>query len=251
MGQAAVQETGSAAARIPAVRDTAGGTSVTAEIPAVPVGPSYGVLLPDGSVWYPGSKKKLPAPPLLRVIVWVIAFAVLIVAIGDVILRFQPAWTRTFRHVVAASSGYGTGNDHHNANGQQGTQTGSSSTGTTAPQNQSVFALSPQPSNLPPHETEYNVTLPHYTVTASSTARAWINGIWSQNGTEVNQQQYTLAAPGGTTTQSFVVPAGQQFQLEVAHAGVTVNVYYDLRQVATVGNPAVGLQYLLFVPARG
>ena len=42
--------------------DTRGTTAVTAEIPAVPVAPAYGVLLPDGSIWYPGSKRKLPAP---------------------------------------------------------------------------------------------------------------------------------------------------------------------------------------------
>ena len=56
--------------------DTRGATAITAEIPAVPVAPAYGVLLPDGSIWYPGSKRKLPAPTFLRVIVWTLAFLV-------------------------------------------------------------------------------------------------------------------------------------------------------------------------------
>ena len=59
--------------------ETRGQTAITAEIPAVPVSPAYGVLLPDRSIWYPGSKRKLPAPTFLRVMVWALAF---LVAIG-------------------------------------------------------------------------------------------------------------------------------------------------------------------------
>ena len=80
--------------------DTRGGTAVTAEIPAVPVAPSYGVLLPDGSVWYPGSKRKLPAPTLLRVTVWVLAFLVAIAGAGLIVEHYHPSWLDPLRHVV-------------------------------------------------------------------------------------------------------------------------------------------------------
>ena len=80
--------------------DTRGGTAVTAEIPAVPVAPAYGVLLPDGSIWYPGSKRKLPAPTFLRVIVWTLAFLVAILGAGLIVEHYHPSWLDPVRHVV-------------------------------------------------------------------------------------------------------------------------------------------------------
>jgi len=82
--------------------DTRTGTAITAEIPAVPVAPSYGVLLPDGSVWYPGSRRKLPAPTVLRVLVWLLALLVAMSGAGLVIEHVHPSWMDPFRHVVGA-----------------------------------------------------------------------------------------------------------------------------------------------------
>lgn len=82
--------------------DTRSGTAITAEIPAVPVAPSYGVLLPNGSVWYPGSRRKLPAPTFLRVVVWILALLVAIGGAGLVIEHVHPSWMDPFRHVVGA-----------------------------------------------------------------------------------------------------------------------------------------------------
>ena len=80
--------------------DTRGGTAITAEIPAVPVAPAYGVLLPDGSIWYPGSKRKLPAPTPLRVTVWTLAFLVAIGGAGLIVEHYHPSWMDPLRHVV-------------------------------------------------------------------------------------------------------------------------------------------------------
>jgi hypothetical protein len=80
--------------------ETRGQTAITAEIPAVPVAPAYGVLLPDGSIWYPGSKRKLPAPAFLRVIVWTLAFLVAIGSAGLIIEHYHPSWMDPIRHVV-------------------------------------------------------------------------------------------------------------------------------------------------------
>jgi hypothetical protein len=80
--------------------ETRGQTAITAEIPAVPVSPAYGVLLPDGSIWYPGSKRKLPAPTFLRVIVWALAFLVAIGGAGLIVEHYHPSWLDPIRHVV-------------------------------------------------------------------------------------------------------------------------------------------------------
>lgn len=81
--------------------ESGGPAYITAEIPAVsPVGPSYGVLLPDGSVWYPGSRKRLPAPLLLRIVVWVLAFATLLAGVGDFVVRYHPSWLSAIRRTA-------------------------------------------------------------------------------------------------------------------------------------------------------
>lgn len=83
--------------------DTIGSTHVTAEIPAVPVHRSYGVLLPDGSVWYPDSKKKLPAPWPIRFVVWVLALLLLLMLLGLAVVEYHPSWLSILRHNVGAA----------------------------------------------------------------------------------------------------------------------------------------------------
>lgn len=99
---------------------------VTAEIPAVPSNasnPSYAVLMPDGSIWYPGSRRRLPAPLALRVTVWALALLVLIGCAGLVVEHFQPSWLDPLRHTVAPPglAPAGTGNP---ATGTRGASSG-------------------------------------------------------------------------------------------------------------------------------
>lgn len=103
------------------VPETRVGTAVTAEIPAVPVAPSYGVLLPDGSIWYPGSKRKLPAPLALRLVVWALAFLVALGAAFLLVEHYHPSWLDPLRHTSPTGSPGGLG------------PTGPTATGTTAP----------------------------------------------------------------------------------------------------------------------
>jgi hypothetical protein len=243
--QAVQAEPGLDVARAPGVRDTVSGTRITAEIPAVPAGPSYGVLLPDGTVWYPGSKKKLPAPPLLRVLVWIVAFAALLIGIVDLIIRYEPGWTNTFRHVVATSGIANPPGGSTAAGGQK-----PPTSGTTAGQQSDaiVQVMSPQPSGLPAHTTAYSVKLPSYSVKVSSTAVAFVQGTWLSNGNVVNVQDYTLAASGPTSSYSFNVPKGEEFKIQVAHVGVTVQIYYGLHLEGTAGSATEGAYYLVFVP---
>ncbi len=83
--------------------DTAASTLITAEIPAVPVHRSYGVLLPDGSVWYPGSKRRLPAAWPLRFVVWMLALVVFLMVCGIVVLKAHPSWLAPLRHTVSSA----------------------------------------------------------------------------------------------------------------------------------------------------
>ena len=109
--------------------DTRGTTAVTAEIPAVPVAPAYGVLLPDGSIWYPGSKRKLPAPTYLRVTVWSLAFLVLLAVAGLIVEHYHPVWMDPIRHVVATPgqpAGSGPGSHHVTTTTTPSTNQGSS-----------------------------------------------------------------------------------------------------------------------------
>jgi hypothetical protein len=77
---------------------------VTAEIPAVPERPGYGVLLSDGTVWYPGSKRRLPAPVPLRVLNWLLFFLLVLAGAGLAAERLHPQWFSVLRNSVGASS---------------------------------------------------------------------------------------------------------------------------------------------------
>jgi hypothetical protein len=106
--------------------DTVGSTHVTAEIPAVPVHRSYGVLLPDGSVWYPDSKRRLPAPWPIRFVVWVLAMTLLLMLVGLAVVEWHPSWLSSLRHSVGPPSSINIGGG---GGGQTGTTLGG--TGTT------------------------------------------------------------------------------------------------------------------------
>ena len=117
--------------------ETRGGTLVTAEIPAVPVAKSYGVLLPDGSVWYPGSKRKLPAPLALRLVVWTLAFLVALGVAGLLIEHFQPTWANPLRRTASTAAPNSPGGTTGGGGGTSGTipatmeQVAQTATGTT------------------------------------------------------------------------------------------------------------------------
>lgn len=225
--------------RVPAVRETRAGTVITAEIPAVPAGPSYGVLLPDGSVWYPGSRKRLPAPLLLRVMVWIIAFAVLLAAAGVFVIRYHPTWVRSFRHVVSTQS-----TSASTKGGTGGTQPPSHPAAASK-----VTKVVPPPAGTPAGTTVYSVALGSYTVQATATQRAYVSGTFIANGQTVNFEQATIGPGEPAVTELFNVTGGQSLKLQVAHVGVTLSVYYGFDKVASVSPPASVSDFLLFIPA--
>jgi len=213
---------GGRAAGIP-VRDTAAATVITAEIPAVRAGPSYGVLLPDGTVWYPGSKKRLPAPLILRVAVWVLAFAVFLAAAGDFIIRYHPSWVAALRHIVPA---------------QTATGTSPKGTGGTGPASFGVLTLIKTPAGLPSTTTAYRVKESEFSVVIkASTASVFVLAQLTANGKPVGRAQSETVQKGSEFPSIWVRP-GQEVSFEVAHTGATIQLWVGIKPVGTVPTPA-------------
>jgi len=221
------------------VRDTTSGTVITAEIPAVRAGPSYGVLLPDGSVWYPGSRKRLPAPLFLRVAVWILAFAVFFAAAGDFIVRFHPSWVAPLRHMVPAQTVAAGGKAASSSGTKSVKNHGGGSTS-------AITLMSPQPSGLP-NLTGYTVNEPAFTVrvTAGSN-RAWVSGQAYVDGRGSGNLAAQTLAPGSAlalwTTSDILV--------EIGANGTTIRLYSRRRVIATVPTPVGCPCYLLLEPTR-
>ncbi|MFZ0172215.1 MAG: hypothetical protein WAL04_11090 [Acidimicrobiales bacterium] len=226
------------------VRDTSSGTVITAEIPAVRAGPSYGVLLPDGSVWYPGSRKRLPAPLILRVVVWILAFAVFFAGAGDFIIRYHPSWVAPLRHIVPAQTVVSISGGTSPA----GTKAGKGATAAGATK-AAVALMSPQPGDwkgLP--VTGYVVRGSRYSVTVTAGPnRVWVSG-----------QPYAAGQVSGVPTEETLESAGQSLSLPatggmlviIGAGGTTITVYRGLKRLATVPPPAHCPCNLLFEPSR-
>jgi len=190
--------------------DARGGTAITAEIPAVPVAPAYGVLLPDGSIWYPGSKRKLPAPTLLRVFVWTLAFLVVIAGAGLIVEHYHPSWMDPLRHVVGTpgqAAGPGT------------------TTATTRPAPVSkVMQQTSQTTN----SVTYSVPGSPYVLAIKTTQRCYV--VVRSLATRTDLFASTI---GAGTTQSVLVPSGST-TLEAFAAGSSLSVNVQGKPVGTV-----------------
>jgi len=212
--------------------DSGGPAYITAEIPAVsPVGPSYGVLLPDGSVWYPGSRKRLPAPLLLRIVVWVLAFATLLAGVGDFVVRYHPSWLSAIRRTAPAQTAQRT---------KPPTPAASSTPGTSASAHSAssgVTKMSPQPS-LPPETTAYSVVARSYSVVVTAGSQSvWVfaqsvkNGVPIANGRVFEDE--TVPAHG----RYVITPTSGDVTVEVAAGGATISVFHGPTKLGTVTAP--------------
>ncbi len=221
------------AAALP-VRDTAAATVVTAEIPAVRAGPNYGVLLPDGTVWYPGSKKRLPAPLILRAVVWVLAFAVFLGAAGDFVIHYHPSWVAALRHIVPAQTTNGT--------------SPGAGTGGTHPRASGVVTLIKTPAGLPAKTTAYRVNESEFTVVIkAATSKVYVSAQLLANGKRVGPAQTETVALGSNFPYLVVRP-GQELSFEVYHTGATIQVWLGFKQVGVVPTPAHAPWTVYLVP---
>ena len=190
--------------------DSRGGTAITAEIPAVPVAPAYGVLLPDGSIWYPGSKRKLPAPTLLRVTVWTLAFLVAIAGAGLIVEHYHPSWTDPLRHVV--------GTPGQPASPGSTTVTTRPATGSNEMKQTSHTANS----------VTYSVPGSPYVLAIKTTQRCYV--VVKSLASRTNLFSATISAD---VTQPVVVPGGST-TLEAYAGGSSLSVSFQGKPVGTV-----------------
>ena len=192
-----------------AAADARGGTAITAEIPAVPVAPAYGVLLPDGSIWYPGSKRKLPAPPFLRVTVWTLAFLVAVGGAGLIVEHYHPSWMDPVRHIVGTP-------------GQPGAPGG---TGTTRPASGSnVMEQTSHTAN----SVTYSVPGIPYVLEIKTTRRCYV--VVKSLTDQLDLFASTISAD---VTQSVFVPSGST-ALEAYAGGASLSVSFHSKQVGTI-----------------
>lgn len=202
--------------------DTRGATAITAEIPAVPVAPAYGVLLPDGSIWYPGSKRKLPAPIFLRLTVWTLA---LLVAIGGAMLvveHYHPSWVDPIRHVVGTPGQVAS------------TSTGSgTSTGTTQSPPSDKMALTARTAN----SFTYSVPGAPYVLTIKTTQRCFVVVKPLTPGPDL------FASTIGADTAQPVLVSGGSTTLEAYAGGASLSVSVGGAQVGTVGTLKYAVTY--------
>lgn len=223
--------------------ESRGGAYVTAELPAVPAAPDYGVLLPDGTIWYPGSKERLPAPLLLRVVVWALAFLVLVAAAGDFVVRAHPSWVTPLRNVVA-SQGSGAGTGPAGAPSTGARASGNTSSSGSVPT--SLALLKPQPSHLPSYTTAYSVTgSAPYQVTVAVTGVTWVQAYRLANGQQSGPPLFSGdIQPGQHRTFSAAGPLA----VEVAASGTRISVASDGDRLGTVPAPGRVPWYFWFVP---
>ena len=188
--------------------DARGGTAVTAEIPAVPVAPAYGVLLPDGSIWYPGSKRKLPAPPFLRVTVWTLAFLVAVGGAGLIVEHYHQSWMDPVRHIV----------------GTPGQPAGTDGTGTTASGSNEMKETSHTANSV-----TYSVPGIPYVLEIKTTRRCYV-----VVKSLTNQLDLFASTISADVTQSVLVPSGST-ALEAYAGGASLSVSFHDKQVGTIG----------------
>lgn len=205
---------------------------ITAEIPAVsPVGPTYGVLLPDGSVWYPGSRKRLPAPLLLRIVVWVLAFATLLAGAGDFIVRYHPSWLSAIRRTAPAQSAHRTTSTTLAAGSTPGSSPRTNSS-TSA-----VTKLSPQPS-LPPDTTAFSVVARSYSVVVTAGSQSvWVFAQSVKNGTPISNGRVFEDESVPAHHRYVITPTSGEVAVEVAAGGATIAVFHGPTKLGTVTAP--------------
>lgn len=207
------------------------GAEVTAEIPAVrQTGSSKPpVELADGTLWYPGVSKRLPAPFGLRLVVWLLLFVLVVAVAGLEVERLHPSWLAFLRRTgVSASAPTSTGKT---------TSTGGA--GGAAKQGAKHLALVSKGAKT----TTYTVPSGTYEVVASCANRCWTT-VASPAGSSHYVLAKTLTAKDSptsvTVTGSSTVTFAAKATSIVIRAGKTT--------LGTITSPEVSHAYV-FKPA--
>jgi hypothetical protein len=177
----------------------------------------------------------------MRVVVWILVFAVFIVGAGDFVIRYHPSWLAALRHTVSAQSAPALAASKLTPPSTTRAQTAHTSASSM------LTPISPPPAGLPSNTTAYKVHSPVYTVAVTAgTQAAWVGAQLDSAGRPVNPpfQEQTLN-PGQTLK---VNPATSDEFINIGRGGTTIKVYNASTLLATVPPPAHCPCYILLVP---
>jgi hypothetical protein len=189
------------------------------------------VLLPDGSIWYPGSKRKLPAPTPLRVIVWTLACLVVISGAALVVEHFQPSWLNPIRHVVG-QPGVLAGNSPGSGTGTHPNGTGSTPSSNKLQQTAQGF-----------NSVTYSVPAAPYVLTIKTSQRCYMQVKSLPSGALLLSQ--TL---GAGVTQSITVTASSA-TVEAYAGGSSLSVSVNGHSVGTIAKLGYAVVYRFNPPS--
>lgn len=183
---------------------------------------SAGVLLPDGSVWYPASPGREPAPFLLRLYVWLLLFLVVLGGAGLAVERYHPSWLAFARNTHSGAVVV-TGRTDTSSTAQ---------TGTTAPSGGfHLIANSPKGAT-------YATGAKNFTLVLSFAQPVW-TVIASPAGSKTYLVEQTLQP--NASPKKIIVAGSASVQLSAASKSIDVLVAG--KKVGSVADPAVGDVY--------
>jgi hypothetical protein len=220
--------------------ESGGAPVITAEIPAVPLARSYGVLMPDGTVWYPESKRRLPAPWPLRALVWVLVFVELLLLAGAAVEHYHPSWlfgVRNLEHATAPGATTG----HNGGSGSTSTNGGGSPTGPAAVNspNGGFNVVAPLTS------TGVSYAVPHtYTIIVTASQPAWTVVQSTTTGANI----FAQTIQGGTTAR---INATGTTTFQVSATGTNVTVVSGGKTIGVIATPQLGPPFTYTFSASG
>ena len=205
-------------------------TERTAEIPVVrgpgPL-PRPPVELPDGTLWYPGVSRRLPAPFGVRLAVWLLFFVLLVGLAGLAVQRYHPGWLSFLRHTGAAAPAV------------SGTTGPTTATGAVAGSKGGFRLESTTSAGL-----NYAVPAPSYSIVITFSHPCWTT-VASPAGSSSYLVEQTLTASDSPK----VVPVQGSATVNLGAAATSIAVVSGNRTLGTVKAPRTGTNYN-FLPAR-
>lgn len=189
------------------------------------------VVLPDGSLWYPGTPKREPAPFVLRLVVWLLFFVLLLGAAGLAVEHVHPNWLAFARN---DSSGAvvlpGTGGT---PSGNAGAASGSTVSG-------GFHLIRNSKSGA-----TYATGAQHYSLVITFTHPVW-TVVASPAGSKNFLLEQTLQPNASPKRVLIDGTASVQLSAATTSIGVIVNN----KTVGSVADPAVGSTYIFRPTAR-
>lgn len=211
----------------------------TAEIPVVTGATGRArppVQLEDGTVWYPGVSRRLPAPFLVRLVVWLLFFLLLLGLGGLAVVRWHPGWLSFVQATVpsgpstiALGGGSGGQSPTGNRSGSNGGSTGGAS----------GLHLVSSGANA----STYAVPTSSYQVVVTFPNRAWVR-IASPAGST----HYVVAETYPSSASPVHVPISGSADVYLGAATTSIAIVAQGHTVGTIATPAVGHDYV-FQPA--